>query len=346
MITTCDNGSWKCPQSDKTINCEYVCDGYEPADCGNGADEDTDFCAVWNGGGDDDEPSDDDDGGDDDEPSGDDGAHEAACACSHCTFMGDRECKSAGDCIVDNYELSEYGVDSCDELAADTYGENGECQAGQSYGFKYTCVPANDDGDEPSADDDADDGGSGTCEKQGDVGSWTCPGSTDEINCDYVCDDYEPADCDNGEDEDADFCAVWNGGGDDDEPSGDDDDGDEPSADDDADDGGSGTCEKKGDVGSWTCPGSTDDIDCDYVCDGYEPPDCGNGADEDTDFCAVWNDDFLSGDDDIDLYGAYQVDDDADDGGSGTCEKKGDVGQWQCTQSNKTISCEYVCDDY
>lgn len=49
------------------------------------------------------------------------------------------------------------------------------------------------------------------CEKQGDAGQWTCPGTDTMINCEYVCDDYEPADCDNGADEDADFCAVWNG---------------------------------------------------------------------------------------------------------------------------------------
>lgn len=50
------------------------------------------------------------------------------------------------------------------------------------------------------------------CEKSGDAGQWTCPGTDTTINCEYVCDDYEPADCDNGADEDADFCAVWNGG--------------------------------------------------------------------------------------------------------------------------------------
>jgi len=67
------------------------------------------------------------------------------CACSHCTFMGDPECKSAGDCEVDLYTLSEHDVDRCDEI--DSYGESGECQAEYSdpkYGFKYTCVPVND----------------------------------------------------------------------------------------------------------------------------------------------------------------------------------------------------------
>ena len=63
----------------------------------------------------------------------------AECACSHCTFKGDRECKSAGSCAVSLYNQSDYGVDSCDEI--DSYGENGVCQPVESQGFKYTCVP-------------------------------------------------------------------------------------------------------------------------------------------------------------------------------------------------------------
>lgn len=50
------------------------------------------------------------------------------------------------------------------------------------------------------------------CEKPGDAGQWTCPGTDTMINCEYVCNDYEPADCADGADEDADFCAVWNVG--------------------------------------------------------------------------------------------------------------------------------------
>lgn len=51
------------------------------------------------------------------------------------------------------------------------------------------------------------------CLKKGDSGQWTCPksGGDASINCDYVCDDYTPADCPNGEDEDASFCAAWTG---------------------------------------------------------------------------------------------------------------------------------------
>ena len=60
--------------------------------------------------------------------------------------------------------------------------------------------------DGPGTDDSA------TCEKKGDSGSWECPGADDEtVNCDYVCDGYDPADCSGGGDEDADFCATWNG---------------------------------------------------------------------------------------------------------------------------------------
>ena len=50
----------------------------------------------------------------------------------------------------------------------------------------------------------------GVCAKKGDAGEWQCTGEEKKINCDYVCDDYEPADCDNGGDEDTDFCLVWN----------------------------------------------------------------------------------------------------------------------------------------
>jgi len=69
------------------------------------------------------------------------------CACSHCTFMGDPECKSAGECIVDSYTLDEANIGRCDEIdVSDGYGPHGECQASDSddygaYGFKYTCVP-------------------------------------------------------------------------------------------------------------------------------------------------------------------------------------------------------------
>jgi len=54
---------------------------------------------------------------------------------------------------------------------------------------------------------------SSVCEKKGDVGEWQCPGEDKKINCEYVCDDYEPADCDGGGDEDFDFCKVWKGDG-------------------------------------------------------------------------------------------------------------------------------------
>lgn len=30
------------------------------------------------------------------------------------------------------------------------------------------------------------------CEKSGDAGQWSCLGTEDVINCEYVCDDYDP----------------------------------------------------------------------------------------------------------------------------------------------------------
>ena len=56
-----------------------------------------------------------------------DGTHETECACSHCTHWGDPECKSAGECILNLYNMSQYDVDRCDEI--DLYGESGECLA-------------------------------------------------------------------------------------------------------------------------------------------------------------------------------------------------------------------------
>eukprot|EP00729_Bicosta_minor_P020669 gene20669-22074_t len=108
------------------------------------------------------------------------------------------------------------------------------------------------------------------CEKPGDEGPWRCPGTGTMINCAKVCDDYEPADCDNGADEDAAFCAAWTGStaGDDTSIGGD-------------DMTGGGVCEKQGDAGQWRCPGTGTMINCEYVCDDYEPADCDNGADED-----------------------------------------------------------------
>lgn len=38
---------------------------------------------------------------------------------------------------------------------------------------------------------------------------WRCPISQKVITCDWVCDDWDPPDCDDGEDEDPELCATW-----------------------------------------------------------------------------------------------------------------------------------------
>lgn len=59
---------------------------------------------------------------------------------------------------------------------------------------------------------------------------------------------------------------------------------------------GASTCKKKGDTGMWKCPNEDKEINCDSVCDVYWR-DCAGGADEDADFCAVWNGDGANDDD-------------------------------------------------
>ena len=59
-----------------------------------------------------------------------------------------------------------------------------------------------------------------------------------------------------------------------------------------------GVCEKPGDTGQWTCPGTDVQINCEHVCDGYEPADCHDGADEEKSFCAKFKGVAAGGDDD------------------------------------------------
>eukprot|EP00729_Bicosta_minor_P004308 gene4308-23067_t len=263
-----DAGQWTCPGTDTMINCEYVCDDYEPADCDNGADEDADFCAVWNGG----TAGDDTSIGGDDMTGGDDFGKRGD--------AGQWTCPGTDTMINCEYVCDDYEPADCDN-GADEDADFCAVWKGDTAGDGGT--DGNDEIDTGGYDLGV---GGGVCEKQGDAGQWACPGTDTMINCEYVCDDYEPADCDNGADEDADFCAVWKGdtagdGGTD--------------GNDEIDTGGydlgvgGGVCEKQGDAGQWACPGTDTMINCEYVCDDYEPADCDNGADEDADFCAVWN---------------------------------------------------------
>ena len=113
---------------------------------------------------------------------------------------------------------------------------------------------------------------------------WKCRNTNQYFNCEYVCDGYDPPDCQDGSDENSKFCVKWNAHN--------------SNTNDDI----SGIidgrkiptktpvkCEKKGDKGDWLCPGTNHMINCEYVCDNYQPSDCPNGTDENKRFCDRWN---------------------------------------------------------
>jgi hypothetical protein len=221
------------------------------------------------------------------------------------------------------------------------------------------------------------------CLKKGDEGFWTCADSEQTISCEYVCDDYDPADCGNGADEDTTFCVDWNNA------NGDDLFGDDmidggcattmngccPDGKTEKEDAFGSNCNngahtgfvKTGDTGDWACPNSEDLIQCVYVCDGYDPADCGNGADEDETLCANWNGDGDGDGDDMfvggcgstmngccpdgetakdDAYGSNCSDGaNNDEPTASSCLKQGDAGSWKCTGSEQTIDCGSVCDE-
>eukprot|EP00729_Bicosta_minor_P001258 gene1258-28483_t len=199
-------------------------------------------------------------------------------------------------------------------------------------------------------------------------GEWQCPNDGECIKLKYVCDDYVPADCSAGEDEDPDFCKAW---------SATESTSSTTSSSSLTSENSDSTCTKKGDIGQWQCPQSDKSINCEYVCDDYEPADCDNGEDEDPDFCVGWkasgdgggdgnntddsstndtvgpNDDVLGVGDD--MPGANQDDnnvgigdgggnDDTEDIVDEGCIKAGDSGKWVCISGDQRIDCNKVCD--
>ena len=250
-----DSGQWQCPgEEDKSINCDYVCDDWDPPDCSNGADEDPDFCKVWKS---------------------TESTKEQIATAKQILEEKTKKCDEKGDlgqwqCPGEDMVIPcMYVCDTDGEFHCFNEADEDEefCAVWKSTeSTKEQIATAKQILEEKIKSSPTD-----TCEKKGDSGQWQCPGQEyKSINCDYVCDDYEPADCDNGADEDEEFCKVWKGEADDDDDN-------PPSA-----------CTKKGDVGEWQCPGEDTVIPCNYVCDDTEFAYCSNGADKDADFCAVW----------------------------------------------------------
>lgn len=166
---------------------------------------------------------------------------------------------------------------------------------------------------------------------------WECPDSGKCILKEYVCDEYAPPDCDNGEDEDIKLCQSWRY---------------PPLPADTGPTRETNECNHKGGTGLWQCAGLDLYIKCRYVCDEHPELDCPNGSDEEVSFCGRWN----SGTVDTTAAAAtttittaatssstLQLNGSGDDE-SEREEKECNANEWKCPSDGSCIFNGFVCD--